>query len=368
MKKPFYRKLLVLLVIFSISTSTTNVIPFQVLASESEQETNSLYSLGPAANFQDAMDSMASNMLVMDTYSRTLLEQTAVDLTGVNFIHDGLKSNIETHQQTAKTNANYWLNNLKPYMIEVNEDIVEYHSVFQERYSVLLTAVNQQDTITLQNEVEALYKSIVENKKNTDDLLSEFVSFRQKMAEDSRSFNFDIDEVMHAISTRDSGIPLLQQQIEQHNESIKKNQDLIIAGAFLCVTIIGCIAGGPMIASAKSNIDFANGEISKLNSEITESQAAITNLTTIKSQISYLNDTINVAINSLQNMSNQWNVVAAKYSSLLQNIETIDPDVFIFIEEDLSIARDSWEDLKEYANKLYEGTQLGEEELNSIAS
>ncbi|ALZ64501.1 hypothetical protein FORC13_p016 (plasmid) [Bacillus cereus] len=43
---------------------------------------------------------------------------------------------------------------------------------------------------------------------------------------------------------------------------------------------------------------------------------------------------------------------------MLKNIDKINPDRLAIIKVDLKIAKDSWEDLKNYANKLYEGAKI----------
>ncbi|NMH70110.1 alpha-helical pore-forming toxin family protein [Bacillus sp. RO3] len=339
-----------------------SLIPHQAFATE-----NGTYSLGPD-NFQNAMERMASNVLIMDSYSLTLLEQTPVDFTGSNFISENIKDNIRVHQEDSRMNADRWTNQLKPQMVDVNQDIVDYQSLFEVHYLNLLSAINIHDTATFEKELETLYATILENKENADKLLVNFIDLRNEIGEDMRNFNDDLNTISSIITSHESGIPLLQQQIQQHNDAIKKNKDMIVTSGLLCLSLIGCIAGGPMIATAKKNIDFANKEIQKLNKRISDSQSAISTLTTINNQIRYLNETIDTAITSLQNISNQWNTIGAKYNSLLNNIEILSPDDYSFIKEDLNIARDSWEDLKEYADKLYEGTQKVEEDLHSVAS
>lgn len=46
----------------------------------------------------------------------------------------------------------------------------------------------------------------------------------------------------------------------------------------------------------------------------------------------------------------QWD---PKYNSLLQNVDSISPNDLVFIKEDLNIAKDSWKNIKDYAEKIY---------------
>lgn len=362
MNQKVYKKIVLSILIAGLTTSS--VTSFHTYAAEQSAQTISLqkqeiyieYSLGPE-KFQEVMDTVATSLVIMNSYSQTILEQKEVDFKGVNSLNHDLKTNIHTHQKDAWLNATYWLNEMKPNITQVNQDIVNYSITFQEYYARLLLAINQNDTSTLKTELEKLYNSILVNKKKNDQLLSELISFRDKMSVDTQNFKLDVDAVTSILASFDHGIPLLQQQITQYNDVIKKQKDIIIAGGVLCATLIGCIAGGPMIGIAKKNISDAEQEIQKLNSKITELQTEVVVVTNIKNQMFYLTDTIDVAITSLQNISNQWHTVGAKYNNLLHNIKNISSDDFVFIKEDLNTAKDSWQDLKEYADKIHEGTK-----------
>lgn len=356
-----YRKIAIFVLITGVTTSS--VMPLHSFAIEQIIQKDSIqqqgrytnYSLGPE-RLQDVMKNMESSILKMDSYSQTILEQKEADFNGINSLNNELQTNIINHQKDARTNATYWKGNMKPYIIQVNQDIVNYSTTFQEYYATLLTAINQNDKGAFKNELGRLHHSILENKREADKLLNELISYRNKLSMDTQNFKQDVSEVNTILASHDQGIPLLQQQINRFNDLIKKNNDLIIAGGVLCVSLIGCIAGGPMIATAKKNISNAEQEIQKLNAKIAEYQAEVGVLTNIKNEISSSTATIDIAITSLQNISNNWHSIGAKYNNLLQNIESISPDDFIFIKEDLNTAKDSWEDLKGYADKLYEGT------------
>lgn len=45
--------------------------------------------------------------------------------------------------------------------------------------------------------------------------------------------------------------------------------------------------------------------------------------------------------------------MGSKYNSLLQNVDSISPNDLVFIKEDLNIAKDSWKNIKDYAEKIY---------------
>lgn len=103
--------------------------------------------------------------------------------------------------------------------------------------------------------------------------------------------------------------------------------------------------------------DIANAEreIANLKDRISGAQAEVAILTDVKNKTTNMTETIDAAITALQNISNQWYTVGAKYNNLLQNVKGISPEEFTFIKEDLHTAKDSWKDVKDYTEKLHEG-------------
>ncbi|PDZ93708.1 enterotoxin C, partial [Bacillus cereus] len=77
------------------------------------QETIHKYSLGPEG-FQDVLAQAISNVLVMDSYAKTISNQQETDLRGITSLDSNLRANMLKHQEDAKKNASYWLDNLKP--------------------------------------------------------------------------------------------------------------------------------------------------------------------------------------------------------------------------------------------------------------
>ncbi len=73
--------------------------------------------------------------------------------------------------------------------------------------------------------------------------------------------------------------------------------------------------------------DIANAEreIANLKDRISGAQAEVLILTDVKNKTTNMTETIDAAITALQNISNQWYTVGAKYNNLLQNVKGISP-------------------------------------------
>ncbi|MEY8349426.1 HBL/NHE enterotoxin family protein [Bacillus cereus] len=362
MNKRFYKKIMLSIVVLGVTTS--NVIPHHTFATEQTvQENNKQYSLGPEG-FQDVMAQSLSSVLVMDSYAKTLRNQLETDLSSISSLNSGLRENMIKHQKDAQANAAYWLNTIKPKIMKTNQNVVNYNDAFQTQYSILLAAIDQRDTGKLKAGLEKLYQSILINKSEVDELLNQLKTFRSKMEDDTKSFKEDSNELTNALASTSVGIPYLQQQINNYNESIKKSNDMLIAGGVLVIFTLG--ASVAMIATAKSNIASAEREIANLKARISGAQAEVAILTDAKNKTTNMTETIDTAINSLQNISNNWHAVAAKYDNLLKNITFITPEEFSFLKEDLKTAKDSWQDLKNYADKLLEEMKIAEKKEQDL--
>ncbi|CJA44550.1 Enterotoxin 40 kDa subunit [Streptococcus pneumoniae] len=327
------------------------------------------------------MERTGSNALVMDLYALTIIKQGNVNFGNVSSVDAALKGKVIQHQDTARGNAKQWLDVLKPQLISTNQNIINYNTKFQNYYDTLVAAVDAKDKATLTKGLTRLSSSINENKAQVDQLVEDLKKFRNKMTSDTQNFKGDANQITSILASQDAGIPLLQNKITTYNEAISKYNAIIIgssvATALGPIAIIGgavviatgagtplgvaLIAGGAAavgggtagIVLAKKELDNAQAEIQKITGQVTTAQLEVAGLTNIKTQTEYLTNTIDTAITALQNISNQWYTMGSKYNSLLQNVDSISPNDLVFIKEDLNIAKDSWKNIKDYAEKIY---------------
>lgn len=343
--------------------AASNVIPLHTFAAEQavqnsvsqQQEDIKSYSLGPD-KYKEVLEKMGASILTMDSYAQTIRNQQQTDLSKISSINSNLQANMIKHQKDAQTNATYWLDDLKPHIMKTNQNSVSYNDTFQASYNLLLTAIDQKDTGKFKSELEKLYNSILKNSQEVDGLLEKLKTFRNKMAEDTRSFKDDSNQLKSILESTNAGIPLLQQQINNCNDRIKQNYDM--RNGSIAAAIFMPWVGIPLIVTAENNIKSAQQEIEQLKFKISGAEAELVILTDAKNKTEHMTATIDTAIDALQNISNQWHTIGAKYNSLLKNVDRINPDRLAIIKADLKIAKDSWQDLKNYADKLYEGAKI----------
>lgn len=305
-------------------------------------------SLGPA-ELQRVTADVAANTIVIDAYANTIRDTVLPDVPSV---HTELRSAVQKHGQTAKANAKEWLYTIKPQLAKTNEAIIAYNDTFQQHYDTLRSAVEKEDVPQIEKEVKQLYESVLQNKGEVEAVVEKITAFRNKLAEDTKNFKESANQLTSVLASTNASIPALQREIEQQNAIIKSGNILIGTGSALCALIVGCIAGGPMIADGVNKKKEANAAIEKIKNRISITEREVVLLTDLKQKLTDMTAMIDAAITSLQNVANNWHTIGAKYHTLLKNIHVISPEELLFIKEDLQTAKDSWYELKKYAEQV----------------
>ncbi|WP_339161047.1 HBL/NHE enterotoxin family protein [Siminovitchia sp. FSL W7-1587] len=386
MAKKMYKPIMVIVTAGTVAFSM--IAPSYASAEAAKQEavqvsqTDSYkkFQLGPDG-LREAIKTTGSNALVMDLYALTIIKQPDINLKNVSVIAIPLQTKIVEDQSNARENAKTWLDQLKPQLIQTNENIINYDNKFEGYYEKLLEAADQKDPAALTARLTRLSDSVMENKQAVDKLIVDLKKFREKLESDTKNLKAHTNEITTILASQETGIPLLKNQIETYYDAINKYNNIligsavatavgplaIVGGVVVLVTGygtplgVGLIAGGigltgggtAGIVLAKKGIDEAEAQIKALTGEVTNAEIQLAGVTAIKQQMQYLTDTIDIAIDSLQNMSTQWNTMGAKYKSLIRNIDVLSPQEFDLLKEDLQIAKASWKNIKGYAENLY---------------
>ncbi|AIK38429.1 non-hemolytic enterotoxin subunit B [Bacillus pseudomycoides] len=346
----------------SAAENTTKSAPIYAGAENNSPE----YSLGPEG-LKDALEKTGSNMLVMDLYALTIVKQANVNFDGLTVINNDLQKSIKDNHDASKKNANQWLDGLKPQIIQTNQNIINYNTQFQNYYDVLVEAVNNNDKETLKAVLTSLDDSISENKGAVDRLVQDLKAFRGKLELDTQNLKTDANKITDILSGQDAGIPLMQKQIETNQTLIDENNKVYIGssvatalGAYLTATVIfapigaGALGGGIYgVVTSQQQIKKAQEEIKNLTENISTAKQQVAKLTILKNNTNNLTETIDAAITALENVKNQWQTMGAKYKSLNDNVDRINPDkLATIIKVDLKIAKGSWEQVNKYAENI----------------
>lgn len=321
------------------------------------------YYLGPTG-LDNAMKDTKSNMLVMDLYALSILKQADINLDGLPSVDNNLKTSIQANQNLTRENAKYWLNNLKSEIVKMNQNIISYDTTFQTYSKYLETYKN--DPVKITALLKRLNRDISDNKTQVTNLVNGLISFRDKLGDDTKNLKGNAEKIVNILTGQEAGIPLFQQQIEANKALIDENNKIYIAssvataaGAYMVLSpfapIGAPILGGGIygVVSSQQQIIKAQEEIITLTQNISMAKLQTARLTVVQGDIKNLTDTIDKAIVSAENIKNSWDVMGAKYDSLINIAGKVDPDLLAAnIMGDLETAQKHWTDIRGYAEAI----------------
>ncbi|MEW4237145.1 HBL/NHE enterotoxin family protein, partial [Bacillus thuringiensis] len=301
---------------------------------------------------QHTMESAGTGFLIMQLYAQMILKQPKIDLDSISSIDNNLKTSIMEHQHRAISNATQWENNIQPQILKMNEAIIAYNKVFESEYLKLIDAANQNSIATLKDGIQQLHQGIMENLTEKNTLVENLILLRDKISEDVANFKMDSSTITTILAGDDASILNLQKDIETQMAVINENNKILITGsALLLVPFYGWIAGGAMIGTATYAITSAKNIIQENNTKISEAKKKATALTVLKVYNESLIESMSQAIYDVQNISDQWRAIGAKYENLLGNLNQTDTVDFTFVKADLETDRVMWDQIKKYAER-----------------
>ncbi|HHL0974222.1 TPA: HBL/NHE enterotoxin family protein [Bacillus cereus] len=371
--------------------STASIVPSYAFATEAEAATIESENepnvpdkyLGPEG-LKKALEDTGSHVIVLDSYALTLLKSPQVKMDKSLFTEQKDKDLVDAvlqSQKNAQGNAKNWLDVLKPKLIDINQGIVNYGTKFDNYYQTIVDAVDAKDKETTKQGVERLYKSVQENKQNVDQLVIDLKNFRDKLVTDTNQFQDETTQMTASLEGKNAILPGLRDSIEAYHSQVKASIAMIASGGVLCLEgigfgvltgvlafsgvglpfaiLTGAVAAGAtgagvaLIVTGSNKLKDANNQIAQLTMTLKETELQAACLLEVSNQTKTFADTINLAIDSAQTLSDQWTTMGSKYQSLLNNIDEISPEALAFVKEDLKTAKDSWLNIKDYADTLY---------------
>ncbi|TXR99405.1 enterotoxin [Bacillus sp. SH7-1] len=327
------------------------------------------YYLGPAG-LENALRDTKSNMLIMDLYALTILKQSNINMDGIPAVNDTLKTEIKANQQLTRENAEYWLKNLKPGLIQTNQNIISYDTKYQNYHKLLLKYRN--DPTKLKTVLTNLNRDISAYKDQVATLVDDMTKFRVKLGKDTTNLKGNADKIVNLLTGEEAGIPLYQKQIEANKILIDENNKIYIAssvataaGAFMVLSPLAPI-GAPVlgagiygVVSSQQQIIKAQEQIITLTQNVSMAKLQVGRLTIVESDIKNLTATIDKAIDSLETIKTSWENMGSKYVTFINRVTGVDPEVIELDDEeipaDLKTVQAEWTKIREYAETIQNG-------------
>lgn len=348
-----------------------NIVPLHTFAIEKKGNTT-ISQKGihndSSQHFQNVTLTVASDIADVDYYAEAILNQSEINFHNISLIKNGFKRILLNNQQIRKKNASHWLNSLKNDINKTKQTIMDYNDTFQKDYEGLLIAVKQKDKKRLKIGLRTMQLNIIENKDKTQLLLDELTSFRDDMLGDRRNIEKDTKKLKSILDSETQYISVLQQKINSYNNSIKTwNDNIESLKKVPCHQPSAAIGCSIIFSENQKKITIAEQEIKKLNENINDRNQEIREIEKrsrpIVRGVDILTDTqdnatnmlskIDITIDSIQDIINQWHKIISQYEEVLQNIENIDFETH-YIKARLDTVKDSWDDLKDFVDNLYQ--------------
>ncbi|ANS51785.1 hypothetical protein BM86_01465 [Bacillus thuringiensis] len=385
MKKYPYR---VLTMASLLVVTTVNVTPtIQALAQE-QQGIQIDYKQGQLnlkqedqTNFEESLKELGTNYATMQTYAQAITSAADVNLKDVDFGSDRLlKKSLPAHQQTAKTHAKEWIQNLAPKMLAVNEGIIQYDNQFQIYSDELVTSIDAKD----KEQIKALLKSLVtqakDQKKDVNDIINKLHTFDMNLSKDTQNFEEASNQFITMLDGNGELLKKLAQEIENCQNTINTQLNVFIgsaigmgfgvgagglaiglavySGGVLIPVILGVgavatlVSAGYVTATSYGALNHATEGLIKLTRQQSTAKTAVSTLTLAQSSVGMFLANLQQARTALGNISTQWSTTELKYESLLKNIDAMAPEKLNLIKLDVKIAQQSWKNLKKWAETV----------------
>lgn len=346
-----------------------------------QQQVNSK-DMAVSQQFKDQLQSTNSNVLVIETYANTVLTVPEFNLAGLDASQIA-KVNIDL--STAQNNARQWLNVIKPGLIYLNQDVINFSNRYESYSEDLKKAVDTKDKAKLADGLKRLAANAANYEQKAKEKVTQLQGFRDKLGTDAGNFTTSSNAILTVMSSRDQGLPSLLDQIKVNQDNVNKGVGLIVGGSVLLAagvggvvlgTLItvgtlgggtklgllvgglgaGGIAGGSvMIKQGNDLMNASRDALVRLVAQKTEWEQQAIALTYAQKNIDTLKTQATEAVTAAQGLANEWSQLGAKFNGLAQAVELVDLndiDAATWIKADIDNAKLSWKDIKDFANSM----------------
>jgi len=317
--------------------------------------------------------------VVIQNYVALILQQSDLSLPDV-------LPELPGHQIAARNHAINWRDNIQPFMIRTNSDIIDFANAFDSYYDPLSQLATMLQKDPANNEAIATFKlglnqlkDLVNTKKeNTEMVIKILEQFDSDIAIDARSFASDFDTASNYLAGKSGEIAALKKQLETYQSSVNRDCWLIaggsvafVAGAVmvvvgflaeiptagastaLVVTGIAVAAGGATTAIAGA-VDLANntkmiGETIVKLSDLGKQYAATSH---INSTVQNFRDGAIAALNAVNSLLIGWQTLDKDFEEFIKELDRARPDMGFFLQAQLETAKKDWNDLADLARIL----------------
>ncbi|NDI33208.1 HBL/NHE enterotoxin family protein [Chengkuizengella sediminis] len=344
-----------------------------------------------AGLFKDLED-MATGFAVTEAYARTATVNTKIVFDKIKKIslNVGLVQPLETHLNDINTASKKWLDDIKPKMQQVNQNIISWTNTQTAFITPLRNALqnNDKDTFVLglgllQNEAESYQKDI-------DGLVATLISYRGTLEDIVGKLSADFNKIKKEVEGKDGSLAVFRSEIETLNLELKAINQQLTGLAFgaaggITMGIVGAvistafpIAGGVMMLTGVITVGALSitmivlsekredvlRKIANKTREINQTKFEYGVLSHINDDTAILRDNTKLAFDASENMKSQWTVMGTKIKNIIRKLNLDWDKNKVFLPAQLNSLEKEGAQLNKFAQGLQLEYQFKIEDLN----
>ncbi|HRW15251.1 HBL/NHE enterotoxin family protein [Amaricoccus sp.] len=340
-------------------------------------------SLG-AATVRAALESTTQASILLQLYTQTVaatpnltLPARVDEITGSTVSKD-----LPAHQQTARTNATYFLNELNPLLASTSASVIGFGNSWDSEFSALMGYVprisDPAARASFDSGLKVLQDKIAAQQSALGPLLDKLGAFQKLVIIDHDNLSTDSALVTKAFDGIGGEIATLKAKIETENGERGKYIGIIVGGVLglvggVIMIIVGAVAtiateglavglvlgGIAIVAGGTGAFITASAELADLDRQIGQDRTALASDQAIFASVEQgahnaasLVDAVEKGLAALSTLQSSWQQLAADFDQVKQDLDVANPDAGSWLTTILNKANDEWNEALGVAKSL----------------
>lgn len=344
-----------------------------------------------ATNLETNLKETNQHAMMIDAYALAVTKSPNFQLDGSGLpaehaaqIKAADIAKINSDMNSAKKNANNWIDNIRPKTQRLNENVSKFSIQYTGYIALLLKYLEENKRDELAKRLKSLANEAKKYQQDAEATVKTLQDFRTNIATDAGNYQRNSDTVLSYLTGSNTGIKSLVDQINANEEARKQAIGMISGGAVSTALGIGGIVlgslvvagtlgggtpfgvatigvgaglvatGGALMGTGVNNLNAANKAIIELTQQKSAWELHVANLTHTQKSLLILKEKADQAVTAAQNLANQWGSLGLKLDTLADfstNVEHKDEDKDL-IKAQIAMTETSWKDVKTVADSL----------------
>ncbi|NDI33211.1 HBL/NHE enterotoxin family protein [Chengkuizengella sediminis] len=293
----------------------------------------------------EGLREMATSFAVAEAYARTATQNTQIVFGEIQKISlkAGLVQPLETHLNDINAASRKWLDDIKPKMKQVNQDIISWTNTQTAFITPLRTALANNDQSTFIQGVHFLQVQAERFQTDIDGLLNVLISHRGTLEDIVGKLTADFNRIKIEVEGEDDQLAILRSELETLNIELKNiNKQLtglslgtagaigmgilgaavstvfLPVGAFMMFTGITAIGTQSVTMLVLSeNRDKILRKIVDKTKNLSQTKFEYGVLSHIKDDTGIILENTHLVFNASENIKSQWSTMEVKLKNLV---------------------------------------------------